>query len=256
MIDRDELAPEARAQLESARAALSPDDVAIRRVRARIGAAIAAGAVVATVEAHAAHGAAISATSAAPVAAASIAGKLAAVVLAIGVAAGTGAVVVHRTGSVAVQAPIIAPSPSTEHEVVSDVPAAMPAHEDPAALPSAPATTPRHIAPPVAAPIAAVSPPPPPPAIASLARETELVDAASRALAQGQLDVALAAIARYKDETAGHGQLAEDASAIEIEARCKLGDARAADALAAFEARWPRSLEHTRLVAACEKVIE
>jgi hypothetical protein len=255
MIDRDELAPEARAHLESARAALSPDDVAIRRVRARIGAAIAAGAVVATVEAHAAHGAAI---SAAPVAAASIAGKLAAVVLAIGVAAGTGAVVVRRTGSVA-HAPVLAPSPSLTSEVdelVSDVPAAMPAHEEPAALPSASPTTPRHIAPPIAAPIAPALPPPPPPVIASLARETELVDAASTALTHGQPDLALAAIAHYHAETAGHGQLAEDAAAIEIEARCKLGDARAADALAAFEARWPRSLEHGRLVAACGKMIE
>jgi hypothetical protein len=85
----------------------------------------------------------------------------------------------------------------------------------------------------------------------SLARETELVDAAFSALSHGRTADALVAIRHYADATHGRGQLAEDASAIEVEALCRLGDLHAARALAVFEARWPQAAERAKLVATC-----
>jgi hypothetical protein len=88
---------------------------------------------------------------------------------------------------------------------------------------------------------------------ATLAREVELVDRAMTALRAGQPDHALAAIAVFERETAGHGQLAEDAAAIDIEARCRLHDADLGARLAAFDARWPHSAQRPRLTAACAR---
>ena len=100
------------------------------------------------------------------------------------------------------------------------------------------------------------APPPAPPAAApilvvvehhaDLAREVALIDAAGRA----EPRAALAVLQIYETETAGRGQLAEDAAAIAIEAHCKLHDDATAK-LAAFDARWPTSAQRARLAEAC-----
>ena len=84
-----------------------------------------------------------------------------------------------------------------------------------------------------------------------LAREVELVDRAMTSLRRGDARDALAATHLHATETRGAGQLAEDAAAIEIEALCKLSDARVATRLAAFEARWPDSAQRSRLTTRC-----
>ena len=85
---------------------------------------------------------------------------------------------------------------------------------------------------------------------ADLAREVALIDAAMTALRTdpGQ---ALATIQVYDTETAGRGQLAEDAAAIAIEARCALHEPGAPAKLAAFDVRWPTSAQRVRLTEAC-----
>ena len=85
----------------------------------------------------------------------------------------------------------------------------------------------------------------------NLAREVELVDDAMAALRANQLTEALAAVAMFHRETGDRGQLVEDATAIEIEASCKLHiDVRAK--LAAFDETWPTSAQRARLTAACQ----
>jgi hypothetical protein len=85
----------------------------------------------------------------------------------------------------------------------------------------------------------------------SLAREVELLDVAGAALRTTRYADAIDAIASYTRETAGHGQLAEEAAAIEVEASCKLGAPDAAAHLDDFDHRWPHSGERARLAAAC-----
>ncbi len=82
---------------------------------------------------------------------------------------------------------------------------------------------------------------------ADLAREVALIDAASH----GEPRAALAVLQIYEAETAGHGQLAEDAAAIAIEAHCKLHEPVDAK-LAAFDARWPSSAQRARLAETCK----
>lgn len=84
----------------------------------------------------------------------------------------------------------------------------------------------------------------------SLAREVELIDRAMSALRAGHSDDALSAIALYHHETADHGQLLEDASAIDIEASCTL-HLDVSTKLAAFDASWPSSAQRSRLTNAC-----
>lgn len=70
-------------------------------------------------------------------------------------------------------------------------------------------------------------------------------------------DDARAALAAADDHVARfgtRGQLAEEASAIRVESLCRLGDARWATALDAFDAKFPRSAQRPRLTAACKGV--
>ena len=62
---------------------------------------------------------------------------------------------------------------------------------------------------------------------------------------------ALTVLATYATESAGHGQLAEDAAAIEVEALCTLHEPTATSHLVAFDAHFPSSAQRTRLTAAC-----
>jgi hypothetical protein len=71
------------------------------------------------------------------------------------------------------------------------------------------------------------------------------------ALRRGDPDAALRVVQEYAAEAAGGGQLNEDAAAIEIEALCKLGDPAARARRAAFDARFPRSAQRSRLEATC-----
>ena len=52
-------------------------------------------------------------------------------------------------------------------------------------------------------------------------------------------------------ETRGSGQLAEDAAAIEVEALCRLHDPSVSAKLDAFDARFPRSAQRSRLTTEC-----
>lgn len=80
-----------------------------------------------------------------------------------------------------------------------------------------------------------------------LAREVELVDRATAALRRGDAAAAITAVRLHATETADHGQLAEDAAAIEIEALCTLHDPSTTRRLTAFDARWPVSAQRSRL---------
>jgi hypothetical protein len=244
----DQLGPESRALLDAARDGLGPDEVAIRRMRARVSALAAGGALGIAAHSHAAAATTATTTASTSLAIGGIAAKLAVVAITIGAAVGTRAVI-HARSSPAPRAPIVevsTPSSSLDRDELAPIVVEQVRETAPPPAPL-PHVTPMPMPPPVPMPPA---PPPPPPA-PSLARETELVDAALAAMSHGYLAEALVAIERYTTETAGRGQLAEDAATIEIEARCRLRDPRAAEGLAAFEARWPQSAERARLVAAC-----
>lgn len=243
----EELGPESRALFAAARSGLGPNEAAVHRMRARIASTVAGGAIgVAAANAHAAAATtattatAATATTAAAATGGTLAVKIAIVATIAAAASGTTAVVVHHRAAPPVRAPIVelpANPPSSLVERAELAPVAIaPAREAAPPPPSAP--PPVHVAAPRPQPI-------------SLARETELVDAALTAMSHGQLADALAAIERYDAATAGKGQLAEDAAAIETEARCRLDDPRAAETLATFEARWPTSREGVRLRATC-----
>jgi len=79
----------------------------------------------------------------------------------------------------------------------------------------------------------------------------ELVDLAMAALRRGDTTAALAAIRKHRSETLGAGQLAEDAAAIEIEALCRRHDPSVVAKLDAFDARFPRSAQRSRLSTTC-----
>lgn len=61
---------------------------------------------------------------------------------------------------------------------------------------------------------------------------------------------AIEAVRVFDRETLGHGQMAEEAAAIAIEAHCQLGD-DVTDALADFDRTWPSSAQRERLQTAC-----
>jgi hypothetical protein len=250
-----DLGPESRALVDAARNGLGPDEIAIRRMRARVAATIVAGTGTAVIAGHAANAATTAAATTATTAAATTTATATA-------AAATGASIAVK---VAVAIAISSAAIGSGVHVVrsrSAPPAKAPVVELPASAPSRELDR-VELAPPIvshvreASPVVAAPPPPPPhhtvpaPPPVSLARETTLVDAALVALSNGRTADALLAVRRYTVETHGQGQLAEDAMAIEVEARCRLGDARAADVFAAFDARWPQAAEHAKLAAAC-----
>ena len=88
----------------------------------------------------------------------------------------------------------------------------------------------------------------------SLAAEVALVDDAMAALRRDDPRAALAAADDHVARFGRRGQLAEEASAIRVEALCRLGDARWSAAFDAFDAQFPGSAQRTRLAAACKGV--
>jgi len=254
----DELGPEARALLDAARQGLSPDAAAVSRVRARIGAA----------------------TSGAAAGTAMVA-KLGIVALVAGVAAG--AWVYARRDATTAMAPrveLASPSEAPVQAAMHEPPAPASADDDLITIETPPAAPPHREKPAndvtrAAAPARSSRDPANPPGgelparatIASpgggagsgaesahgidLAREVELLDVAMAALRRGDAAGAQKAVQRHAVETAGHGQLAEDAAAIEIEALCRLHDPSTTAKLEAFDARFPRSAQRSRLGSQC-----
>jgi len=247
----DVLDADVRALLDLGRDQLAPDPETVARLRGRIektvavaGAGIGVAGLVKGIGAKA------------------IAVKLA-VVAAIGVTTVAAVHVVRQTRVAAVTAPAVAPVPRGEvHEIVQ--PRIAPDRE-PAPEPApAPAPEPEPVSASASPPVSA-SPSAPATAMhvprrslprsapqATLARETELVDLAARALRSGDLTAVHDAITKYTQETGGAGQLAEDIGAIEVEALCRANDPSAPHKLAAFAARWPHAGQQRRLVAACQ----
>jgi hypothetical protein len=86
----------------------------------------------------------------------------------------------------------------------------------------------------------------------SLAREVELITFAMNAMERRDAPTALRVIRAFERETAGHGQMAEDAAAIEIEALCLEHDRAASAKLDAFDQKWPSSAQRSRLTSKCE----
>jgi len=247
-----ELGPEARALLDAARAGLSPDAAAVSRVRAKIHHTAAAGG-----------------------AGTALGLKLLVVGIVGAVAAVAGGVYLqHRPAGAVARAVALAspaglgaaPPPSPALPVTREPPPpvgaddALIAIEAPPAVPRSPGPAPavhhpsssapasrRAIA---ATPVAASRVVPARPAV-DLAREVELVDLAMAALRRGDAGAALVTVRRHAAETAGDGQLAEDAAAIEIEALCQLHDPTRSAKLTAFDARFPRSAQRSRLDRSC-----
>jgi len=63
--------------------------------------------------------------------------------------------------------------------------------------------------------------------------------------------IAIEAVRVFERETAGRGQLAEEAAAIEIEALCQLRDDAATRKLDEFDHKWPSSAQRSRLTVKC-----
>jgi hypothetical protein len=218
-----ELSPTARALLDAARDGLGPDAETIRRMRHGIDAGVAAGA-----------------------AGTALAVKLAVVAVVAAIVAG-GLVYRGRDRDQLASPRLELPALTTErampapHETAPAAPPE-PSHVEMAPMPARTSTP---------APAAPASPAAAAPRRATLAREVELVDQAMAALYRGDAQGALAAMRVHAAETAGTGQLAEDAAAIDIEARCRLHDPTTAARLDAFDRRWPRSAQRSRLTTSC-----
>jgi hypothetical protein len=138
------------------------------------------------------------------------------------------------------------PTTSDPDEVRTEVRVGAP--NDPLPVSAPPRTRSKH-----AAPAPAESPMLPPDAPvepASLAREVELIDLAMMSLRKNAPAAAIEAIRVFERETLGHGQMAEDAAAIEIEARCKLHE-DVSEALARFDRTWPSSAQRERIQTTC-----
>jgi len=199
--------------LAAAREGLAPDPAVAARVRARVAAAVGATAAVAPVKASAT---------------ASAAAKIGGALLAVGLIVGALAVLPRSSDRTQV--------PQLGTTTIEDEPTAR-AHE--VAVASQPAV-----------PAPAVALDPPARSLATLAREVELIDRAMLALRRGAAPAALEAIATFDRETRGHGQMAEDAAAVAIEARCSLHH-DVAERLAAFDREYPSSAQRARLRDAC-----
>ena len=219
----DELPPDVRALISASRGRLAPDAATVARLHASVRAAVAVGGGVAT-------------------GATAVIAKLAVVAVAVATV-GTVAYVRHGSSQPAI-APTIAvtTTTTTAADDTEVAPRIIAVEREPAPRPPA--------EPVVVAPVTTIPPVATPP---SLAREIDLVDQASKALHRGDHAAVLAIIHTYDAETSGHGQLAQDAAAIALEAACASNAPDAAAKLAAFTRRWPHSAQHTRFAAVCHE---
>ena len=219
-----------RSLLAAAREGLAPDAEVAARVRAKVAAA----------------------TNPAPTPAAgsSVLVKLGAALVVVGLAAT--AVVVARSER-APDVPRVAVTPSDADEAPARVHVAAP--NDPLVLPDERRASPARAR--VSEPLVeeAALPPERPAAQparepASLSREVELIDLAMVSLRKNAPLAAIEAIRVFDRETFGRGQMAEEAAAIEIEARCVLREDVTA-ALARFDRDWPESAQRERIQRTC-----
>lgn len=254
----DPLSPRAQALVDAARDGLGPDDAAIARMQAKVIAGAAG--------AGAGAGGAGAGAASAGAGATGLGVKLALVGALALVVVGATWWVMREPGArgpgtaqvpsvVTAAPPAVAAPPDGTHGATGPAPAgaAVPgaAHE---AVHAAVAGTPAPAAP---------EPPPPsrrPPgdrlgatsARSSLTAEVALVDDAMAALRRDDAAAALLAADEHVARFGRRGQLAEEAAAIRVEAMCRLGDGRWAEALDAFDAGWPRSAQRPRLSTACK----
>jgi hypothetical protein len=228
--------------LQAAREGLSPDAAAMARVRAKVAASVAATGAAATGSAVA-----IPAKAATGLGIKLGIGVLGAVVL----AALGGAIVASRSHRATEPARIAIATHDTDETPESvRVATTEPRMVAPATSPATTQTRPTRTqaAKSIPAPaVAAVAHAPEP---VSLAREVELIDKAMLLVRRGDARDAIGVIATFERETRGAGQMAEDASAIEIEARCRLHEDAGAQ-LSAFDRRWPSSAQRSRLQTIC-----
>ncbi|NVB83969.1 MAG: hypothetical protein HOV81_36675, partial [Kofleriaceae bacterium] len=240
-----------RSLLAAAREGLTPDAAVAARVRAKVAASIAAGA-----GAVGATTAASSATAATPaiVPAAASAGskslllKLGALLLVGGAVTAT----VLATRERASDAPRLSMSSPLEVDEPRTVDRSVARDDNPRVTfepAGSRARAPHRSIDPAAIEID-VPPPEPTAEPVSLSREVELIDLAMASLRKHAPAAALAAIRTYERETLGQGQMAEEAAAIAIEARCGLHQ-DVTDELAAFDLAWPSSAQRSRVVTTC-----
>jgi hypothetical protein len=240
------LGPTSRNLVAAARRGMNPSGDVAARVRAKVALAVGAGATVATSTPRAA--------SVAPKAAAIGAGKAVAITAIVG-ALVTAAWFMQRAPA---SDRAIDSAPAIVVPMASDGDAPIEVHVSTSAqadrVVAKPTTHPAHVV--TAAPSSpAVDTPSVPTAETSaagptLAREVRLIDTAMSSLRANDPANALATLVVYERETGGHGQLAEDAAALEIEARCH-SNTPFTDQLRAFDDRWPRSVQRERIVMAC-----
>ena len=213
--------------LEAAREGLSPDAAAMARVRAKVAASVTAstGSAVA-IPAKAATGLAV---------------KVGIGVLVVAALGGAIVATRSRHGADSARIAITSTDGDERHDVIKVS----------TAEPRVTATT-SGIARPTRKPTPVGVVPAPAPAAepASLAREVELIDRAMLLVRRGDVRDAIGVFGTFERETRGHGQMAEDASAIEIEARCRLRE-DVGDMLSAFDRRWPSSSQRSRLQSLC-----
>jgi hypothetical protein len=226
------LGPTSRNLVAAARNGLDPSPDVAARVRAKVALAVGGAA-------------SITSTSAGRASVAS--GKLVALIAA-GALVVTTWLVVHSSSPPALPPAISTPTLTTgdEPQVEPHFTSSMHAEAAPLA-PAIKVTTPPVM---IEAPVAPVAPVIAPVTPATLAREVALLDAAMTSLHENDPVDTLATLAIYDRETLGHGQLAEDASALEIEARCRTNQP-VADKLATFDQRWPRSVQRARITERC-----
>ncbi|HEX7703164.1 MAG TPA: hypothetical protein VF403_20640 [Kofleriaceae bacterium] len=228
------LGPTSRNLVAAARSGLDPAPEVAARVRAKVALAVGGAASVAS-------------TSAGRASVAS--GKLVALIVA-GAVIVTTWLVVHSASPPALPPAISTPMVTgDEPQVEPHFTSSVHAEAAPLAAPTAAkvATVPLIETPVAVPPAAPVAPPVTP---ATLAREVALLDAAMTSLHENDPADTLATLVIYDRETLGHGQLAEDAAALEIEARCRTNQP-VADKLATFDQRWPRSVQRARITERC-----
>ena len=258
----------AKALIEAARPALGPDVAAIARMRAAVDVAAGATAAAASTTIGASGAKAVATTSALGVGKIATTGALivggmklrssprgvslatsaptevAANVVAVAPIASAPAVALNKPAASSNEPPAPAPAPAPAPIVV--------AQRGAPAIANHRAATNEHAAASVAPePQASASPvvvAPPEAASLPLAREVELLDNATVALRNGSTTLALGMIDKYEHATSGHGQLAEDAAAIKVEALCTTHDTTT---VTAIELRFPHIAQRTRVRAAC-----
>jgi hypothetical protein len=227
------LGPTSRSLVAAARSGLDPAPDVAARVRAKVALAVGGAASVASTSAGRAS---------------VLSGKLVALILAGAVIVTTWFVVHSSTQQAALPPAISAPMVTTSDEPQVEPHFASSVHAEaaPQAISHAEkvATVPVIEAPPAPAPV------PVPVTPATLAREVALLDAAMTSLHENDPAETLATLVIYDRETLGHGQLAEDAAALEIEARCRTSQP-VADKLATFDQRWPHSVQRARITERC-----